>query len=129
MFLSARCQQSTCQQLIIHIFPASGNYITNALYTYYKRFVEALQTLCKHITSAWHQSHQNLVTIRITRKHGRSNVLELERSGELNREWTEIATRHQLVLDVLGFILRNKFCTGNTTLGTCLVEEVNYRTA
>ena len=70
-----------------------------------------------------------MVTIRITQKHGRSNVLELERSGKLNCERTEIATRHQLVFDVLGFILRNKFCTGNTTLGTCLVEEVNHCTA
>ena len=104
-------------------------HITNALYTYYKCFVEALQTLCKHVTSAWHQSHQSLVTIRITRKHGRSNVLELERSGKLNCERTEIATCHQLVLDVLGFILGDKFCTGNTTLGTCLIEEVHYCTA
>ena len=104
-------------------------HITNALYTYYKCFVNVLQTLCKYVTSAWHQCHQSMVTIRITQKHGQSNVLELERSGELNREWTEIATRHQLVLDVLGFILRNKFCTSNATLGTCLVEEINYRTA
>ena len=111
------------------MFPASGNYITNALYTYYKRFVEALQTLCKHVTSAWHQSHQSLVTIRITQKRRQLSVLELERSGKLNCEWTEIATCHQLVLDVLGFILGDKFCTGNTTLGTCLIEEVNHCTA
>ena len=55
--------------------------------------------------------------------------LEFKRSCEFNREWTEIATRHYLVLDSLGLILGNQLGTSDTTLGTSLVEEVDYGAA
>ena len=55
--------------------------------------------------------------------------LKLQRSCKLYCEWTEITTRHNLVLDSLGLILGNQFGTCDTTLGTSLVEEVDYGAA
>ena len=50
---------------------------------------------------------------------------ELEGSGKLYCERTQVATRHELVADALSFVLRDEFGSGNATLGTRLVKEVN----
>ena len=55
--------------------------------------------------------------------------LELKRCCKFYGEWTEIATRHNLVLDSLSLILGNQLGTCDATLGTSLVEEVDYGAA
>ena len=55
--------------------------------------------------------------------------LKLQRSCKLYCEWTEITTRHNLIFDSLGLILGNQLGTCDTTLGTSLVEEVDYGAA
>ena len=55
--------------------------------------------------------------------------LKLQRSCKLYCEWTEITTRHNLIFDSLSLILGNQLGTCDTTLGTSLVEEVDYGAA
>ena len=52
--------------------------------------------------------------------------LEFQRSIEFYGEWTQVATSHNLVLDALCLILGNQLGTCDTTLGTSLIEEVDY---
>ena len=52
--------------------------------------------------------------------------LELKRCIEFYGEWTQVATSHNLVLDALSLILGYQLCSGDATLGTCLIKEVNY---
>src|SRR5574344_1054605 len=51
--------------------------------------------------------------------------LELDVCSEFNGERTEIATRHDAVLDVLCLLLGDEFSTCDAALGTSLVEEVD----
>ena len=51
--------------------------------------------------------------------------LELDVCSEFNGERTEIATRHDAVLDVLCLLLGDEFSTCDAALGSGLVEEVD----